>query len=116
MHLYLYFAQTAVRSDANVASTTLIGFNVLMQALVFGIAAYLVFRLWSMILNAWSGANDAKSKALLQLVGGIDTAGDTTVVSAKAKGRLRGFGLLGTLAIFGFACLAIFLLGQHEIR
>ena len=88
--------------------------NVLLQASVFFGCCYLIYRLWLLIINALSGATDAKGKALLALLGGIDA--DAGMAAGKGKARLRGVGLLGTLAILAFGCIAIWLLGNHELR
>lgn len=86
-----------------------------LQAAIFAAACYLIYRLWQVVLNAWGGATDRKSKMLLALLGGLDTAVDGGAASGKAKGRLKGAGLIGTIAILAFACVAIYIIGGNKI-
>jgi len=88
---------------------------IVLQAAVFFGSCYLIYKLWSIVIAAGSGANDAKSKFLLSVLGGIDTSGSADAVGSKVGGRLKGTGLLGTLAILAFACIIIYLIGRHQM-
>ncbi len=83
---------------------------------VFLIGTVLVAVLWAMILTAWINADEKKGRRLIELLGGVDLSGDGASGLVKAKGRLRGAGLLGTITILVFTCIVAWLINDQTVR
>jgi hypothetical protein len=79
-------------------------------AAVFAVALYGTFKLWRIVLDALHWGKSEQAKALLQLIGGFDLEGSIEQVGVKRKLRVAGTGMLGTLVIMGFACVAIYIM------
>jgi hypothetical protein len=79
-------------------------------AAVFIVALYGTFRLWQIVLDALQGAQSEQAKALLQIIGGFNLSATNKQTSSTRKIRVTGTGLLGTLAIMGFACFVIYVM------
>jgi hypothetical protein len=79
---------------------------------IFMLSALLIFRLWSLVIDALSDVKTAPARALLQLVGGIDVEGN------RAEGsnfRLTGVGLLGTFGVFVGAAAVVYMITTAKI-
>lgn len=114
------FDQNAVGLAGSSAPATPLGamfltITTLLQTSIFIFSGFLIYKLWAMVLAALADKNCAKGKMLISLVGGIDASGETTASAAKVRGKLKGVGLLGTISIFAFACIAIYLLGRNNM-
>src|SRR4051794_15427030 len=79
-------------------------------AAVFAISLYATFRLWKIVLDAMQGAETAHSKALLELIGGFTVSAFRKEDASQRRIRVAGTGLLGTMAIVGFACGVIYIM------
>jgi hypothetical protein len=79
-------------------------------AAIFIVALYGTFKLWQIVLDALQGAKTHQAKALLQIIGGFSVSGSSKQPGSTRAVRVTGTGLLGTLAIMGFACFAIYIM------
>lgn len=79
-------------------------------AAIFIVALYGTFKLWQIVLDALQGAKTHQAKALLQIIGGFSLAGSSKQSGSTRTIRVTGTGLLGTLAIMGFACFVIYVM------
>ena len=75
---------------------------------VFIVALYGTFKLWQIVLDALRGAKSEQAKALLQIIGGFGLSGSNKRAGSTQTIRVTGTGLLGTLAIMGFACFVVY--------
>lgn len=79
-------------------------------AAVFIVALYGTFKLWQIVLDALHGAKSEQAKALLQIIGGFGLSGSNKLAGSTQNIRVTGTGLLGTLAIMGFACFVVYIM------
>jgi hypothetical protein len=79
-------------------------------AIVFIVALYATFKLWQIVLDAQRGAQSEQAKALLQLIGGFSLDGKSKNKESTRGLKITGTGLLGTLAIGGFACIVVYIM------
>jgi hypothetical protein len=79
-------------------------------AAVFIVALYGTFKLWKIVLDALHGAKSEQAKALLQIIGGFGLSGTNKLSGSTQTVRVTGTGLLGTLAIIGFACIVVYIM------
>ncbi len=79
---------------------------------IFAIGSFLVYRLWSLVLEALGGGSSVYARGLLRLLGNISVDIQS---SEGIRGRVAGAGLLGTLIIVIVAVIAIYFVLGAEI-
>lgn len=79
---------------------------------VFGMASFLVYRLWVLVLEALGGGSSVYARGLLQLLGNIGIDASTNEIN---RARVTGAGLLGTIVIILVAVIAIYFILRADI-
>lgn len=111
---HLAFLIVDVDSGINLAASLIIIVAMILQAVVFFACLFVLVRLWSIVFKAFSGADEGTSRILLKLLGEIGVGGTGKGLTRKGKIKLTGTGVLGTILILFFGCVAIYLIGHHS--
>ena len=108
------FVLVETGNDTSLGSAFVIIIAMVLQFAVFIFSLVIIYKLWSILINAIKGSNNATAKVLANLLGGFSAKGENKTPSIIAKMKIGGFGLLGTIVILVLACIAMYVIGHHS--
>jgi hypothetical protein len=104
------FKASYVTGEPSTMSATILLGSMILQAVVFMASLAAIVWIWMFLLNTLKDLDAAKSKILVQLLGGLTANGELT---GKGKARIAGTGVVASILILAFAVGAIYFIGNH---